>query len=146
MKIYKNFLAIITGCFVGALLIFVGERIMPILYPLPPGTKLTNIEDVKKVMAAMPVSAFLVLLANYALASFAGGLTATLITKGTRKSGALIVGLVLTAMGIANCMMLPHPLWFTMANFVVYVAFAQLGAMVVGRFFAAYRKKPLLYT
>ena len=131
MKIYKNFLAIITGCFVGALLIFLGEKIMPILYPAPPGTNLNSIEDVKKVMAAMPASAFLTLLANYAVASFAGGLTTTLITKGTRKSGALIVGVVLTAMGVANCMMLPHPLWFTMSNFVVYVGFAQLGAMIV---------------
>jgi hypothetical protein len=76
----------------------------------------------------MPIAAFIWILLGYAVSAFAGGLIATLISGRRKALPAIIVGAVLMVGGIMNLIMIPyHPVWFMIANLIVYLPFAWLG-------------------
>jgi uncharacterized membrane-anchored protein YitT (DUF2179 family) len=65
------------------------------------------------------------------LSAFLAGFFATLISKRTQIIPAVVVGVVLTLSAIFNVIVLPHPLWFSVANLMVYVPFAYFGYLVI---------------
>ena len=84
-------------------------------------------------MKQMPDMAFKLLLLNYIFASFTAGIIATLVAKRTKIIPALVVGIVLTLSAVYNLIMLAHPLWFTLANLMVYMPFTYFGYIVSGK-------------
>lgn len=131
MNIVKYILPVVVGCIVGITLITMGEMALHHVYSLPAGIDMKNKEVLAAAIRQMPTSAFIALLANYAFASFGGGLVATLIAGRTSPRAAIIVGLVLTIAGMINAFTVPNPIWFTIANVLVYIPFAYLGFLIV---------------
>ncbi len=128
MKAAKYVLPVVAGAIVGMVLIKLGETLISKLYPLPAGIDQNNIEALAKAVAAMPKAAFGLLLLNYAVSSFAAGLTATLVAGRTMMRPAVIVGIILTLGGIFNVVTFPRqPAWFSVSNLLVYLPFALIG-------------------
>lgn len=82
---------------------------------------------------AMPFSAALLtlLLVNYMVCSFLGGILSTLVAGRISAIPAIVIGIVLTLAGLYNVINLPQPLWFFVANLLVYLPFSYAGYLVV---------------
>lgn len=131
MEFTKYVLPVVVGSMSGMILITVGEIGIHQLYPLAPGTDMYDAESLAKAMAQLPSNAFMLLLLNYIVCSFLAGLIATLVAGRTAIRPAIIVGIVLTLAGLYNTISLPHPLWFSILNMLVYLPFAWLGYLAV---------------
>jgi hypothetical protein len=121
----KNILASIGGLATALGLIALLEMLDSSIYKLPPGLDSNNIEALKIYIASLPVWALLLLLLNYALASFAGGMVAGLISRQMRQP--VTIGVLLTMANIINLHELPHPMWFMVLSSILYVPFAFIG-------------------
>ncbi len=132
MKASKYVLPVVAGTIAGLLFIKQGENLIGQLYPLPPGIDRHNVDALAKAIADMPKEAFWMLLANYAVCSFIAGLAATLVAGRIIMRPALIVGIILTLCGLFNVITFPkQPIWFSVANLMVYLPFALIGYRAV---------------
>jgi hypothetical protein len=82
--------------------------------------------QVKAYIATLPLSAMLVVLTGWLIATFAATWLAARIA-GTPEPG-YIVGALLLCAGIANAFMIPQPVWFSIASFVIYIGGTWVGA------------------
>lgn len=137
MNFTKYVLPVVVGSAAGMFLIKMGELALGKMYTLPVVTDLNNLEPLKAAIMALPISAFMLLLVNYIIASLVSGITSTLVIKGTSAIPAIVSGVILTVGGIANIMRIPHPLWFSITNLLIYIPFAWLG-------YFAFRKKQVI--
>jgi hypothetical protein len=130
----RRVLAVIVGCMVAVLVLFVGEMLSSVLYPHPSNIDMNNAEELKKMMeSAPPISLVLVLLSAF-LGAFIGGIIATVLMKTSDKIATLLVGAVLTILGILNLVMVPHPIWFIIPALLVYFVGAWAGMMIYTKF------------
>jgi hypothetical protein len=127
----KSILSIIGGIVIAFAIIMLMQSISMKMYPVPQGLDLNDPEVMKAYITSMPFAAFLWILAGYAIASFAGGMVATGLSKILRQS--FIVAMVLMMANAANLMMIPHPVWFAIASSLIYFPFAWLGGKTVLR-------------
>lgn len=131
MNFTKYVLPVVVGSAAGMLLIKTGELVLGKMYTLPEVTDLNNLEPLKAAILALPISAFILLLASYMLAALVSGIASTIVIKGTTGIPAGISGLILTAGGLMNIIRIPHPLWFSIANLLIYIPFALLGYLLL---------------
>ncbi|HEX2121966.1 MAG TPA: hypothetical protein VHL59_10025 [Thermoanaerobaculia bacterium] len=115
--------AVLLGTIVAFLVIAAVQMVSAIFYPVPEGL----MKD-KAAMAAhiarLPVTAFLFVLAAYALGTVAGVATATRVGRSVVPG--YIVGALLLIATLVNLTMFPHPAWFWVASIAV-VAGATFG-------------------
>jgi len=134
--VFRSVMAVVLG-FVAASAVMMavesvnGRFLYPELGKLAEG--MTDRDAIRNLMASAPVGAFLVVIAGWALGSFAGGIVAAWIAKTTAIRDAIVLGGLLTAGGVANNMMIPPPLWFWCASLVVLLPAAYAGARLVQR-------------
>lgn len=144
-SIVRSILAVVIGFIVASAVMMLVETINgKVLYPElgKLGTGVTDREEIRKLLAGAPAGAFLVVLLGWALGSFAGGFTATWIGKQPPYRHALILGVLLTLAGIANNLMVPPPLWFWVAGFLVFIPAACAGARLAPRSVAQLHRFP----
>ncbi len=127
MSIAKNVLPVVAGAMGAMMLITLGETGIHKMYPLPPGTDIHNKEALSSAIALMPAMAFVLLLVNYVVCSFAGGVISAVVSGRTTKTPSMIVGGLLTLAGVFNLIAVHHPLWFSLINVLVYFPCAYLG-------------------
>ena len=125
MKIVRGIGAVIVGMIVAFLVVFGAEAISHQIYPPPPGMSMQDMTQVKAFVATLPMSVLLIVLAGHLIATFVATWTAAKIARG--PIAAFVVGALLLAAGIVNAFMIPQPLWFSIASFVIYI-----GATIVG--------------
>jgi predicted MFS family arabinose efflux permease len=90
-----------------------------------------NPEAMRALIAAMPVGAFLMILLAYAAGTFVGGAVAGRVARSRAWRYAGSIGGLILVFALLNILMLPHPLWFTVAVIVV-IPLAALLARAVG--------------
>ncbi len=127
MGFTKNLPAVILGALVALLFTFLLQNFVNNIYPLPPGTDMYDAESAAKAFAIMPRNGLYIVLANYCITSFIGGILATLLSKRERKNPAIIVGIILSIGAIWNYFLLHEPLWFFIAALFTYLPFTYLG-------------------
>ncbi len=130
-NIFKNILPVVAGTVTGGISVAVGQRITQQLFPMPEGLDFHNKEALRVALAAYPVQAYVAILVVYALASAIGGLVATLLSGRRVARPSIVVGIVLTVMGIVNDLKMPQPVWFSLANLLVYLPLAFCGYLLV---------------
>jgi MFS family permease len=133
MSITKYILPVVAGSIAAMVLIKVGEMGLYNVYPLPNGINVHDKESLMQAIRQMPTSAFLMLIAVYVVASFIGGLVATLVGNRVAARPAIAVGVVLTIAGMVNAVMVPNPIWFTIANLLIYLPSAYMGYLAIRR-------------
>jgi hypothetical protein len=126
MTILRRIGAVIAGMIVAFLLVAGAEAIAHIIYPPPPGMNNQNMTEVKAYIATLPLSAMLVVLTGWLIATFVATWLAARIA-GT-PIPAYIVGALLLCAGIANAFMIPQPVWFSIASVVIYIGATWVGA------------------
>jgi MFS family permease len=130
----KQVLAVLAGLVVGVLVIFLAQAIEMAIFPPPANFDPNDPEQVKQLMQNASTLSLVLVLVGYFLGAFIGGLVATNIIKGTTWMPALLVGTVLTVLGLINLLAIPHPLWFTIFGLVIYFAGSFISFLVYTKF------------
>jgi hypothetical protein len=125
MSVLRSIGAVIAGMIVAFLLVFASEGISHKIFPPPPGMNMSDMVQVKAFVSTLPLSALLIVLTGWLIATFVAAWVATKIARG--PIAGFILGALLLAVGIANAFIIPQPLWFSIASFVIYI-----GATVAG--------------
>ena len=127
----KRLTSIMAGCSAGIAVIFLIESLGHILYPMPEGIDPNNVEEIKKLMANVPAGALIIVLCAAFLGGLAGGFVAGKFDAENSKKHALIVGGILTLLGILNLIVIPHPIWFIIIDIVIYCVGAYIGSLFI---------------
>lgn len=126
MKALRTAGAVVLGLVVAWLCVSGAELAVHRLYPPPAGTDLHDMEQVKKFVASLPLAPMLMVLTGW----LAGTLAATFIAAKVARNrvAAYVVGALLLTAGIANSILIPQPLWFSIASFAIYIGMTLAGA------------------
>lgn len=116
----------IAGLVLAFLLVQAAEFGVHLLYPSPPGTNMRDMKAIKTFVATLPMPAFILVLVGWLVATFAGAFLAARI--GRSMIPGYILGVVLLAGGIANAIIIPQPVWFSAASFVIYIGMTIVGS------------------
>lgn len=120
-----------AGIIVAFLLVQVAELGVHALYPPPPGMNMKDFAQVKKFVASLPTTAYLLVLSGWLVGTLIGTYLATRI--GGSVAEGYVLTLVLLCAGIMNAVMIPQPMWFSAASFVIYVVAGVLGTRLAAR-------------
>jgi hypothetical protein len=126
MKWLRRIAGVIAGMIIAAVLVQVAEMIVHAMHPYPAGMNEHDFAQIKKYVSTLPIDALLLVLAGWLLGTIAGTFTAAKI--GATCATAYILGAILFCLGIVNAVIIPQPLWFTIASLVIYVGGAVVGA------------------
>ena len=128
-SVIRSILAVVAGLVLAMVVMMAFESLNGrVLYPDlgRQAAGLTDREAIRALFAAAPVGAFLVVIAGWAVGSFAGGWLAAWI--GRRPAHALLTGGLLTLFGVANNLMIPPPAWFWIVSLAVLLPAAYAGS------------------
>ena len=126
----KNILSVIAGIMVAFMLFGGIEKLSHQIYSLPKDLDPNDSEVMKVFMSQIPVGALVMILLAYIVGSFGGGLITGLIASEKRTQMGITTGVVLLILGISNLIMIPHPLWFSIASILLYVPAAYAGVLL----------------
>jgi len=130
--IFKNFLAVIVGLVAGSAVNMGIIMISGSVIPPPEGVDNTTMEGLKAGMHLFQPKHFLFPFLAHALGTFVGALLTALIAANRKILFVFVIGIFFLAGGIANILMLPSPLWFTIVDLVgAYLPMAFLAAKLV---------------
>jgi hypothetical protein len=123
----RTVLAFIAGFVTFFVVVTLIQMASGMVFGAPPADVMMQPQAMADFVANMPAGAYVLLLAGYALGSFAAGFVMRVISRSESQLLALIIGAIGTFGWIANVAMIPHPLWLVIAGLFVYFPFALLG-------------------
>lgn len=129
MKI-RNLIAVFIGILVSITIIIIGEALVHVLSPLPSEVNMNDPESFKLFIANAPLSLHLIILGNYALACFVGGLISSVIALDKKMNRAMSLGGIFMGVGMFSLISLSHPLWVVISSVFIFLPFAYLGGMI----------------
>ena len=130
--VIRSVLTVLAGAIVAGILIALVEAIGHLVYPPPPGVDPWDRESLRTAMESIPVGALVAVLLAWGVGTFAGSWLAARIAGRAGLAHGMVVGLLMLAAGVANMLMIPHPLWFWGAGVAVFPLTAWLGGRMVG--------------
>ncbi|WP_235299442.1 hypothetical protein [Portibacter marinus] len=128
--ILNRIFAILTGVVAGAIVMGMLEMISNSMYPFPTGADLSDPAVIKEHISTLPISAFLIVLTAHAIGALTGGFVASKMAKVEKRGAALYTGLILLLAGVLNLISIPHPLWFSIVDVILFTPMALLGNML----------------
>jgi hypothetical protein len=132
--IVKNVLAFIGGVVAGS---FVNMGIISIsgsVIPPPEGADVTTMEGLKASMGMFEPKHFLMPFLAHAIGTLVGAFVAASVAASYKMRFAFAIGFFFLAGGIANVILLPSPMWFTVVDLVgAYLPMAYLGGRLAVR-------------
>jgi hypothetical protein len=132
--IIKNILAVIAGAIFGGVVNWGIILISGSVIPPPEGADNTTMEGLKASMHLFQPKHFIFPFLAHAIGTFAGALLTAVIAANRKLMLALAIGVIFLAGGIANVLMLPSPVWFTVLDLVgAYLPMAYLAGKLVVR-------------
>lgn len=134
MNIVRSILAVILGFVIGnianMIVIYAGHAIMP----PPAGFDGTSMGGVASTIHLLAPVDYIVPFLAHALGPLIGVLCAMFIAASSRKTIAIILGVLFLAGGIAANVMIPAPMWYRIVDLVfAYVPMAFLGWKLSGK-------------
>lgn len=127
----RKVLALVAGLVAGGVAVFLVESLSSLLHPIPEGLDTRDMEQMKEFVRGLPTSAFAMVLLAHVLGAFCAGLVSSWVAGVKWKGGAIALGLLFTIAGIANLVMIPHPLWFGIIDTLIYLPAALAGAAII---------------
>jgi hypothetical protein len=128
----RSALVLFGGVVVAVIVVRLMDGVVTSIYPLPAGTDLSNPESLRQALAALPTTAFLLLVVGWALAAGAGSYLAARLATQSAATHGLIVALFVLVATVANLARIPHPAWMWPAAIILIPAAgwaaARLGA------------------
>lgn len=123
----RNIGAGIAGVVIAILSVWLVQKIGHAVYPPPAGLDGNDMEAMKAYVEALPVGAFLFVIASYFVGTTVGTCAACAIGTMLPRVFAIFIACLMfigTAMSVA---MIPHPTWFIVVAVIAIVIGAWLG-------------------
>ncbi|MFY0605847.1 MAG: hypothetical protein JXR10_03970 [Cyclobacteriaceae bacterium] len=129
--ILKNIIAVILGWFGGSLVNMGLVQLGHILIPME-GVDPNNMESLAAAMSTAEPQYFLFPFLAHAFGTLVGAAIAALLAASHQMKFALGIGGLFLLGGIAVNVMIPGPIWFSIADLVIaYIPMAYLGGKLV---------------
>lgn len=112
----KNILAVISGLVLGSVVNMGIIMISGSIIPPPDGADVTTMEGLKESMHLFKPKHFIFPFLAHALGTFSGAFLAGRLAMNHKMKFALGIGAAFLIGGIANTIMLPSPIWFTILD------------------------------
>ena len=129
----KKLLPVVAG-FVAAFAVMMAfEFTNSLLFPFPAGMDTNDLEAVRAFSRSLPATAFILVIGGWALGSFAAGWLTTRLSGESSYRLSLLVGILLTVLGIANnIMFVPQP-WVNVIGLPLFLVGSYIGHAVARR-------------
>jgi hypothetical protein len=132
MKIIKGCLAVILGIIAGSVinagLILLGNA----LFGAPEGLDLLDAESVKAHADKLTTANFVSTLFAHQLGTLVGAFVGAKIAPVSKMMFSIGIGVWFLGCGIYASTLIPAPVWFIIADFVLYIPFAFIGGKLGG--------------
>lgn len=123
----RNIVGVIIGIFVAGIIIWSIQSINLRLYPIPVGLDTTDMEAMEEFSKSLPAGAFITVLLSHLLGALGGAWVGCIVADRYFLKISMIIAAFLLVMGIINLLMLPHPVWFMVADIPSYTIGAWIG-------------------
>lgn len=124
----RNTLAVVSGIVVGSVVNMALINLGPGIIPPPEGGDITTMEGLKETMHLFEPQHFLFPWLAHAMGTLVGAAIAARLAAKLHLIMGMVVGLFFLLGGIANVIMLPSPLWYTVVDLALaYLPMAYLG-------------------
>ena len=114
----RNCFALILGLLVGAAVNMALIGLGGVLVPAPAGADLTTSEGLARSLHLLQGEHFVFPYFGHALGTFTGALTAYAVAVSYKNRLAVAVGIFFLCGGIANVVIVPAPMWFSLLDLV----------------------------
>ena len=131
----RKILGVVVGFVVGMIGMMALHMLSMVVYPLPDGVDVNDPESLGAYIPKMPLGAFIMVWLAHGGGAFIASATCTAIAGSRWFVGAGILGVLFTLAGIANLLMLPHPIWFAVVDVLLYLPLALLACYLLGSLF-----------
>lgn len=129
----KKIAGVIVGLIVAVLVISLIQLVSQATYPMPEGLKVSGKEAMAAWIKGLPLGAFIFVLCSHGMGALTGALTCRLIVGERWLRGTLFISGFLTLAGIMNLLSIPHPVWFSVVDILLYLPAALLGESLAGK-------------
>ena len=123
----KNIAAGIAGVVVALALVWLIEMVGHSVYPPPPNLNFADADVMRDYISKLPIGAFLFVGGAWFVATLCGTFAACKIGTAKPIVFAGVVGGLMLIATVANLIMIPHPLWFSILGVAGVVVAAWLG-------------------
>ncbi len=131
--IFRNIAAVVLGLFLGGAANMALIMVSGYIIPPPDGADVTTMEGLQASMHLFTPINFLFPFLAHAFGTLAGAYIAAKIAGSKKRMFALIIGGFYLIGGIANILMLPSPMWYSILDIsVCYIPMAWLGWKLAG--------------
>lgn len=129
--VWRRIAGVVAGAVVAMLVVFAAEAVTHRLYPFPAGMNQNDFEQIKSYVAALPATAYILVLTGWLVGTLAGTFVAARL--GRWRGTAYILGALLLGAGIYNAIVIPQPVWFSVVSFIIYISMTTAGAWLGAR-------------
>jgi uncharacterized membrane protein YeaQ/YmgE (transglycosylase-associated protein family) len=123
----KNILVFIAALVAGGLVVFGLESLSHQIFPPPTDLNPADIENLKSIMKNAPAGSLALVILAHAVGAMVSGWIIGRFAASSHRMLALAMGLLWTITGVANLVMIPHPVWFSISDACVYLPMTLLG-------------------
>lgn len=124
----RKIIGVLLGLVVALVLVQLSEMLVHRFYPPPSGVDMHDFSEIKKYVAALPVTALLLVLSGHLMGTLAGTFAAARV--GRSAVPGYVLGAFMLAAGVANAFVFPQPLWFSAATFVICIVMTLAGTRI----------------
>jgi len=129
----RSALVLLGGVVAAVFVVILMDTLVGNIYSLPAGTDPNNPDSLRQAVAALPVTAFLILVTGWVLAAGVGSYLAARLATHARLVHGMIVALFVLVATIANLAKIPHPFWLWPATIILIPAAGWVAAKLVTR-------------
>ncbi len=133
MRLLRGIASVLAAVIAGGLVVLAVETLSGRFYPPPPGVDHRDPQALGAFIASMPLGAYALLVAGWALAAFLVGWIAARLAAEKPMQYAWIAGGLFFAAGLINLFGIPHPTWFRLVGMLAFLPFSYLGGRLGGR-------------
>jgi hypothetical protein len=130
----KKIAAAVIGIIVAGGIVFAVESLGHTVYPLPPDLDMSDPVQFGNYVESLPMGAFLFVAGAWVLGTLGGGLLACFIAGEKPRVYSTIVGGFILVATIANLIMIPHPLWFSISSLIAIAVMTYVTGSIATSF------------
>lgn len=131
--IIRNILGLIAGVFVGGAVNMGIVMMSGSIIPPPAGADTSTMEGLKEAMHLFEARHFIFPFLAHACGTFVGAFVAALLAASHQLKFALAIGGFFFLGGLANIILLPSPLWFSLLDLLgAYLPMAYMAYLISG--------------
>ena len=126
----KKIAAAVVGVIAAGGIVAVVEALGHAVYPMPPDIDFSDSVQFGNFVQSLPIGAFLLVAGGWILGTLGGGLLACLIAREKPFIYSGIVGGFIFLATVANLIMIPHPLWFSISALIAIAVVTYITGII----------------